>query len=62
MNATQLLLLIVGVFVIVNAGNFLKVFQGQAKINVATGSRSSSSSPQPAAASTTGTPKGAAGS
>ena len=61
MNATQLLLLIIGVFIIVNVGNILQVFQGKAKINVATGSRNSSSSPQPSAASSNTVAKGAAG-
>jgi hypothetical protein len=58
MNATQLLFLIVGIFVIVNAGNFLQVFQGKAKINVTTGSRST---PQATTTSNT-TAKGQAGS
>jgi hypothetical protein len=40
MNATQLLFLLVGVFVIANAGNFLQVFEGKATINVVKGSRS----------------------
>ncbi len=59
MNATGLLFLIVGVFVIVNAGNFLQVIQGKAKINVATGSRSSTA--QTTTPSNTSAPKGQAG-
>ena len=58
MNATGLLFLIVGVFVIVNAGNFLQVIQGKAKINVATGSRSSTTQ---TTSSNTSAPKGQAG-
>jgi hypothetical protein len=41
MNATQLLFLLIGVFIVVNAGNFLQVFEGKAKINVVKGSRTS---------------------
>ncbi len=63
MSAIQLLFLVVGIFVIVNAGNFLQVFQGKAKIAVATGSRSTSTGTTPStSAGSTSAPKGQAGS
>lgn len=43
MNATGLLLLLVGVFIIINVGNFLQVLQGKAKIGYTAPSRSASS-------------------
>lgn len=58
MNATGILFLIVGAFLVINAGNILQVYQGKATIGISTGSRST---PTATTSTPATTAKGAAG-
>ena len=55
MTSTSILLILVGIFVLLNASNFVKVFKGEAKLSFLGGGNTASGQGAGSTASTNGT-------